>query len=267
MSLFIIININNSQKYILTTTQKQEKNQIYSKAFPIIAAIFCMVFALWSALWFWSSVLTVRPETVITEWERDNNEYINQVLALKMLTRLEQSIAINPLDANSHLLMARYYEALAHNKPLQESNDTKKIKSNNYSEQAEKEYKLTIKHQPSWDYAWAKQANFYSHESKLNETAFIHAISKAMLLGPYEGKTQAVIIPLIFKHWSLLFKNKKNQEQAIRIIKHALKFHINALITLDAAKKYQRLAELAPLLTKKWHKNRLKKYLRETTHE
>jgi tetratricopeptide (TPR) repeat protein len=184
-----------------------------------------------------------------------------------MITRLEQSIAINPLDANSHLLMARYYEALAHNRPPKESNDTKKIKSINYSEQAEKEYKLTIKHQPSWDYAWAKQAYFYSNQAELSETDFIHAISKAMLLGPYEKQTQLIIIPLIFKHWTLVVKNKEIKERAIKIIKHTLKHDNLTVFTIDSAKKHQKLKELAPLLTKQWHKNKLQRYLKEVTNE
>jgi len=53
----------------------------------------------------------VRPEAVITQWEQ-NKEEINQALAVQMIARLKQSIAINPLDANNHLLIARYYEVL-----------------------------------------------------------------------------------------------------------------------------------------------------------
>ena len=225
-----------------------------------------MVFTLWSALWFYSSVLTVRPESVISQWEqntKDKAEEINQVLALKMITRLKQSIAINPLDANSHLLLARYYEALTSNKPrIKENNEL-----NQYTKLAELEYKIAIKHQASWDYAWAKQANFYSNQPELNTEPFMHALSKAMLLGPYERKTQAVIIPLLFKHWPLIANNKQAQTQATKIIKHALKYGTYAHLTLNSAKKYQRLAELSPLLTKQWHKNRLKKYLREAANE
>jgi hypothetical protein len=219
----------------------------------VFATMVYLAFTLWSVFWFWSLVLIVRPEAVITEWERNNNEDIEQVLALKMLTRLEQSIVINPLDANSHLLMARYYEALAHNK--------QKNKLNTYSKHAEQAYKLATQHQPSWDYSWAREANFYSNEPKLNEKAFIHAISKAMLLGPYERKTQEIIISLIFKHWILLSKNKS--AQITKIIKHALKYDTNAPLVISSAIKYQQLAELRPLLTKKWQKNRLKKALRE----
>ena len=203
---------------------------------------------------FWSSVITVRPEAIITQWEQ-NKEELNQALAITMIARLKQSIAINPLDANSHLLLARYYEALANSEPSQ------------YAELAEKAYKIAIKHQPSWNYAWAKLALFYSDQQQLNEINLMHALSKAMLLGPYERENQKVIIPLLFKHWSLITNNKQAQTQATKIIKHALRYNTHAHLTLNSAKKYQRLTELSPLLTKQWHKNRLKKYLREATNE
>jgi hypothetical protein len=215
-------------------------------------------------LWFFSALLTVRPELVITQWEQKKNdethekaEQINQVLALEMLTRLERSIAINPLDATSHLLMARYYEALTNNK------------SNEYSKLAENEYKIAVKHQASWGYAWARLANFYSNQSELNTDAFMHALSKAMFTSPFERKNQEVIIPLIFKHWPLLLNNKEKQVQAIKVIKHTLLFNSYPyeLRTIDYAKKHHRLKELAPLLIKQWHKDRLNKYLREAANE
>ena len=200
----------------------------------------------------------MRPEAVITQWEKNKQE-VNQELAMKMVTRLKQSLAINPLDANSHLLMARYYEVLTNGEPNTEPNQYKKL--------AEQAYKSVIKDQPSWDYAWAKLASFYSNQQSLNEIDLMHALSKAMLLGPYERENQKVIIPLLFKHWSLIANNNQVQTQATKIIKHALKYGTYARLTLNSAKKYQRLTELAPLLTKKWHKNRLNKYLREAPND
>ena len=237
----------------------------------ITAAAICIALTLWSALWFWSAVLTVRPEAVLTQWQENSNdnakaevkaenlkEEYNQALALKMIARLEQSIAINSLDANSHLLMASYYEILANNTPSEYEKFTKLAATS---------YQQATHHQPSWDYAWAKQARFYSNRLPINQTAVEHALSKAMLFGPYEQKNQEILIPLIFKHWSLLFENKKNHNQAIKIIRHALKFYKHAHLTLDSAKKYQRLIEIEPLLTQQWHKNRLKKYLREAVYD
>ena len=218
----------------------------------------CITFALGSMILFWSSVITVRPEAVITQWEQ-NKEEIDQALAITMIARLKQSIAINPLDANSHLLLARYYETL--------TNSETNSKPNQYTELAEQSYKIAIKHQPSWDYAWAKLASFYSDQQQLNEINLMHALSKAMLLGPYERENQKVIIPLLFKHWSLIANNKQAQTQATKIIKHALRYYNHTHLTLNSAKKYQRLTELSPLITKQWQKNRLKKYVREAADD
>ena len=218
----------------------------------------CITFALGSMILFWSSVITVRPEAVITQWDQ-NKEEIDQALAITMIARLKQSIAINPLDANSHLLLARYYETLTNNKPNTELSK--------YSDLAEKSYKIAIKHQPSWDYAWAKLASFYSDQQQLNEINLMHALPKAMLLDPYERANQQVIIPLLFKHWSLIANNKQAQTQATKIIKHALRYYPHSSLTLSSAKKYQRLTELAPLITKQWQKNRLKKYVREAADD
>lgn len=184
-------------------------------------------------------------------------EVYNHTLALKMIARLEQSIAINALDANSHLLMALYYEILANNTPSEYEKFTKL---------AEKSYQQATYHQPSWDYAWAKRAKFYSNQKTINLTAVEHALSKAILFGPYELKNKEILIPLIFKHWPLLFNNKQNEAQATKLIKHALKYSFANLV-LGSAKKYHRLTEIQPLLTKQWHKNRIKKYLREAAND
>lgn len=227
----------------------------------------------------------MRPEAVLTQWQENikanekskaaqikagivqsanseentasiEEEY-NPALALKMVARLNQSLDINPLDANSHLLIASYYQLLANNTP----GEYKK-----FTMLAAASYQQAIQHQPTWDYAWAKQANFYSNQLPINQAAVELALSKAVLFGPFERKTQEILIPLIFKHWPLLFDNKKNQEQSIKVIKHALKYSY-ANLTLTSAKKYQRLTEIEPLLTKQWHKNRIKKYLREAAND
>lgn len=240
----------------------------------ITAAAICIALTLWSAFWFWSAVLTVRPGAVLTQWQensKDNakaevkeevqeenlKEEYNHALALKMIARLEQSIAINSLDANSHLLMASYYEILANNTPSE---------YDKFTTLAAMSYQQATHHQPSWDYAWAKRASFYSNQQSINQAAVEQALSKAILFGPYERKAQEILIPLIFKHWPLLFDNKKNELQATKIIKHALKYSY-ANLALDSAKKYHRLIEIEPLLTKQWHKNRIKKYLREAAND
>jgi hypothetical protein len=163
--------------------------------------------------------------------------------------------------------MARYYEVLTHNQQKKQPDNTSNDKVSDYSKLAEQEYKIAIAHQPSWDYAWAKLARFYSNKSKFNEAYFMKALSKSMLLGPYEKKNQEMIIPLIFKHWPKLFNNIKTQQQATKIIKHAIKYHTNALLTLDTAAKYHRLSELRLILSQKWYRKQLNRYLRAKSNE
>lgn len=255
----------------MITTSQQTKHKKHSKIPSIIAAVICLIFALWSILWFWSAVLTVRPEKVITQWE-EKKENIEPELAQTMITRLKQSIAINPIDANSYLLMAKYYQLLEHSE--KEANTEANIEANieenkntsPYNTLAEQAYINAIKHQPSWDYAWAELAQFYSNQQTLNEAKLKTALSNAMLLGPYENKSQLILIPLIFKHWPLIANNKKDQRQAIELINHAFKY-ANAQLILNSAKKHQKLTILAPLLTKQWHKNVAIKFLKETDND
>lgn len=262
-------------------TPQQTKQTTHSKIPSIIAAVICLGFATWSILWFWSAVLTVRPDTIITQWEKQQWKQtqlkatkvqqtpapIDQALANNMIARLKQSLAINPLDANTHLLLARFYEQLAQTNTTNTTNQ-----QNQYSQLAEASYKLATQHQPSWDYAWARLANFYSNQPKLKIKELTNALTNAIFLGPYEKHNQHIIIPLIFKHWSLLLQTQQTEQseqsqthtktQITNILKQALKSSY-ALLTLDSAKKYQQLKELEPLLTKQWHINRLNKYLRE----
>ncbi|MGV2870713.1 hypothetical protein [Colwellia sp. E150_009] len=263
---------------------KQASQTTHSKIPSIIAAVTCLSFAIWSILWFWSAVLTVRPETIITEWEKHQREenqpteqqaIVDETLANSMVARLKKSLAINPLDANSHLLLARFYEQLI-------KTDTTNT-TNQYTQLAEASYQLATQHQPTWDYAWARLANFYSNQTETNaininhelKNALENALTNAIFLGPYEKRNQHIIIPLIFKHWSLLQQEQQTElsqqsqqakNQITKVIKKALQTSY-ALLTLDSAKKYQRLKELEPLLTKQWHINRLNKYLREASNE
>ncbi|MCI2285483.1 hypothetical protein L3081_21395 [Colwellia sp. MSW7] len=252
---------------ITSTTSQQSKattQTAHSKIPSIIAAVICLIFALWSTLWFWSAVLTVRPETVITQWE-EKQEEIKPELAQKMIARLKQSIAINPIDANSHLLMAKYYQWLANNSSSAKTNNIN-ISKNQYTALAEQAFKNAIKHQPSGYYAWAKLAQFYSNQQPLNQAKLKPALSNAMLLGPFEQRSRLILIPLLFKHWSLIANNTEDMAQATKIIKLALKTS-NSLLTLNSAKTYQKLAEITPLLTKQWHKNFAKKHIKETAND
>jgi hypothetical protein len=222
----------------------------------LFVGIVCLVLAIWSVLWFWASILTVRPEKIVTQWEQGKLIFDEQ-LASELIAPLKQSLAINSLDANTQMILARIYERLANN------SDKKQL---DYNALAEQQYNKAILNQPTWDYAWARLANFYNRQQTTNtinrEELVVGALTKAIDLGPYETNTQKMTIPLIFEHWKLL-ASSKNGAQMEKVIQHALKYHTNALLTLDSAKQHEKLDVLEPLLSQQWHINRLKKYRNE----
>jgi len=218
----------------------------------LIIGVVCLVLAIWSALWFWASLLTVRPEIIVTKWEQGKIGFDEQ-LAKDLVVPLKQSLSLNSLDANTHLILARIYEQLA-------NNDEEKQQA--YNELAEQQYNTAILNNPTWDYAWARFATFYNEQELATlanrEEKIARTLIQAISLGPYEEKTQTLTIPIIFEHWDLL-SSSENNPQIEKTIKHALKHNENSLLTLESAKIHNKLDNLEPLISKKWQLNLLKK--------
>jgi hypothetical protein len=250
-----------------------------------LLGVVCIVLAISASLWFWSTLITIRPLKLITAWEQ-NDVTFEQPLAIKLIPRLEQSLAINPLRAESYLTLARLYEQLAYNSELYNHNNTGNADTTNkangptpnqqqnrsqgtnqkYLNLAELNYKKAIQQQPTWHYPWARLAALYSQNHRQKKLT-LQVLRQAMLLGPYENETQKILIPLIFEHWTLLNEMFANIDQMNKILRHALKFNISAHVVLHAAKQFNKLDELAPLLSKKWHKNWVKKFQRELANQ
>jgi hypothetical protein len=198
-----------------------------------------------------SYILTIRAENVISVWENKKNYKIesDQQFALKMIKRIKSSIAINPMNADGYLLLARYFELLSN---TEQKNLAKLTNSENqdYGLLAEQAYFRTITNQPTSDYAWARLANFYSNNPAVDDAKVIQVLINAIKLGPYEYENQKVIIPLIFKYWDQL-----PLAEILKPITHSLKFYsnanANAQLTLSSAKKYDKLNELEPYIKKK----------------
>lgn len=223
------------------------KLNINNVVLKLLGVLF-FILAMWSAAWFWASVLTVRPAKTIEMWESQQESYEVQ-LAESFISRLDSSVSLNPFDANTYFLKARFYEMMGNNG------------GNNFFLLAEKSYKQAIEMQPTWDYAWARLANLYSQDN-LDRQA-VSFLKQAAYLGKYEYKTQKYVIPLIFKHWSALATNGNLLANEQGVLEHALNYHSHSLLVLDSAKKFNRLDELEPMLKKKWHQNRLIKYRNE----
>lgn len=169
-----------------------------------------------------------------------------------MIARLKQSIAINPLDANTHFILARFYEQLAFtevNKKPQE-----------YIKLAEQEYKEAIINQPSWDYAWARLSVLYSKTDQ--DKLAIISINNSIDFGPFERNTQQLVLPLLFKYWSWKEESSiLNHAKARLIISHIMKFHLHINLAINSAKKYNELSTLLPLAYYKNHQFKIKKLL------
>ncbi len=214
----------------------------------ILFTVVISVFALWAIIWCWSSLLTVKVEKTINAWEDKKIEF-NLEESNNYIPRLQRSLALNPFSANTNLLLARLY-------------DLKTIYSNtidapHFFENAEKNYKLAIQKQPTWDYAWAKLANHY-HLLNIN-TKQVHntnlllktTLIKAMNVGPYERSTQRVIIPLIFKYWQLINTSEQHLKLTRKILIHATTYRDNRNLTFNMAKNHNLITKLLPLIKDK----------------
>jgi hypothetical protein len=255
-------------------------NNKHSKFLPILAGILCLALALWAVLWSWSALITIRPANLLSQWQQKPAEF-DALVATTLIPRLNNSLLLNPSDANVYLVLATLYQLLAehegaagnelnnqHTQNVNRSQNeiTSQEQNQSYLGLAEANYKKAIQHQPTWDYAWAKFALFYSNNNSQKKMT-IQSLNQAMLLGPYENATQKIVIPLIFKHWQRVSQIPTSLKQAEDMIKHALKFNTHAHLTLNAAKQFNKLDQLAPLLSQQGHKNRLEKYKKEYKKE
>ena len=212
----------------------------------------CVLLAFWSLLWAWASITTIRAEQVITQWEQNKKKFAVDE-SHRFEARLLNSLKLNPLSANTYLLLGRLYEQQAVN--LNSQAQRKAI------ENSEKYYLVTLKKLHTWDYAWSRLANFYSNfygqlnsydninvEKKLQE-----AITQTIFIGPYELESQKTIIPLLFKHWELISKSNTTKEQAEQILLHSTQYRESLYTTLTSAKRYNKIDVLTSLLTNKKH--------------
>ena len=136
-------------------TQSQSSQATASFNIKKIALITtCLVLSCWCLLWAWASLTTIKVEKNIIQWEQ-NKAPFSAEQSITFELRLKRSLSLNPLSANTHLLLARLYEQQAINQL-----DSTQIQNIN---NAEKHYLLALKKQPTWDYAWAKLAHFYSN--------------------------------------------------------------------------------------------------------
>lgn len=249
--------MNGIQPQASTTTSKRIQNTI------IIST--CIALAFWCLLWAWASLTTIKVEKTIIQWELNKSPFsIEESQAFE--SRLHRSLKLNSLSANTHLLLARLYQLQAIN--LLDENQKNKI------DNAEKHYLSALKKQPSWDYAWAKLANFYSDfyqnlevTHKKIEQQLLSAINQTIFNGPYERESQRIIIPLLFKHWDLISSSSTNKTQAEKVLLHSTEYRDNRHLAFKASKTYNKIHVLIPLLSDINHIKILSKYQKQLEKE
>lgn len=242
------------------------KNNIKNVLFSILFSMIFVGLSLWALSMAWASIITVRAEKTIIEWEQGKKAF-NLEASYSFENRLKYSVSINTLNANSHLLLARLYEHRA----LKTTDKNKQYKD---LVLAEKHYINTIEKQPSSYYTWARLAYFYNkyiNQIIINKKStvpeqqlIINTIIQAINLGAFEAKSQRILIPLIFQHWDVLFNKEHVKPELLRIIKTPFKNSTNLLMVLNEAKKHNKLYTLKPYVTAQWQKNFLKKHMKKT---
>lgn len=214
----------------------------------------CIALALCSFVVAVSLALTVRPSKILDS-QNSINGALDANIVNKMISRLELSIKINPWNSNGQLLLGEYFRILA----IQQRTLGNNSESNQYFYLSELAYLKAINLQPTWHIAWAKLAALYGELEPNESRKFVGAYTKAMLLGSFEEKSQAILIPLVFQHWNVLLK--ENKEQIVTMLAHAVKYsNIHFRTSLELAKNdKEKLYLLSQVVSKTWHKQTVKK--------
>lgn len=224
----------------------------------LLACIVSGILAVLVAIWGYAEILTIIPKHNIKQWENRQEKpdiAFNQKNIEATKDRLINAISLNRNNAEFYMSLAQLNVLQADLIALSEQ---EKI---SYQTQAINNFKLAISKRPSWGLAWAKLAQAYANEPK-QSSEFIQALERALYFEPYEKLNQQHIIPLAITQWTTLPDPIKERTSAI--IQHALRYQPKIIhLTVSTAIKYDWEEKLAPLLTRKWHKNVLGKAIRE----
>jgi len=176
---------------------------------------------------FKADIVTVLPANLVSQWEKYIKPFSYQQ-AMQMISRLDDST--NTRDNN--FLKAKLFERIA------KSTKDPTERENFYLE-AKNQYLSNTIIEPTNAMNWAKIAYINNLMLKKNKQVIVlRNLFLAIRLGPYEPKTQRVMVPLIFKYWSYIKADKDILIITKAIIKHCLTYKVNADITRENAKKY-----------------------------
>ncbi len=226
----------------------------YNRYPYLLACIVSSILTVLVAIWGYAEILTITPKHNIKQWENlqeKSDIAFNQKNAESTRNRLQKAISLNRNNAEFYMSLAQLNVLQA---DLTALSKQEKI---SYQNQAIDNFKLAISKRPSWGLAWAKLAQAYANEPK-QSSEFIQALERALYFEPYEKLSQQHIIPLAIAQWGTLPDSIKKRTKAT--IQHALRYQSNIIhLITNTTITYDWEDELAPLLTRKSHKNVLSK--------
>lgn len=232
-------------------TTKPKKTRV-TAARRILLSIFLLAFLVISFQFFVASLLLVKPENTISQWEKGKAN-INLVEAEQILTRLVRAETsamgllktYDPVKINE--LRSRLFVLQAKRESPQE----------NYRQAREYASRVT-ELAPSHYLGWALLA-----QAQLSDPGYIwkdqNALTKALTTGPFERKNQTRLFRLLIEHWELLSRENKQLTWAMH--NSALSDRHTAYMVTRTMRKYKKTAIFSELLSSSTNSERLAKEL------
>jgi hypothetical protein len=168
-----------------------------------------IVFAVWTMVWGVSGVLTIKPEYLLSQWEKkgqmdDLNAWKNAHRSLELANR------INPGNPNIMLGMASIYEWRAMQSPIWTSY------ARDYRTKSVNKYRQVLKNRPTWGIAWASLAQNKFLLQEVDHEMW-SSMSNAIKYAPWEIAVQRKIIWLGIATWKISPQDLKVQVKKIII--------------------------------------------------
>jgi hypothetical protein len=164
--------------------------------------------------------------------------------------RLQQSRALNPLEANYAAELGRHYAWLAWRIQGMPG------KSAGYRSISRASYLDAIRIRPTWGFSWVNYAEA-DLLARGNNTSTHLALRRAIALAPYEPKVQLKVLTLGFSLWDGLSEDIR---EGIRdTLKRAVAIGNDVDLIIRLAVQTKRVSDVADILTEKRHLEALEK--------
>ncbi|GAC12897.1 hypothetical protein [Aliiglaciecola lipolytica] len=223
-----------------------------NSASRFVVAILLLAFFFIAFKFFVASLLLVRPENTISQWEKDKQQASLEDTK-QILTRIElaEKSAVGAFTINDPIKINELKSRLfLINTTLEQS-------QNHYKQAHQFSLQLT-ELAPSHYLGWTllAQTQLSNPDYNWNDQ---NALTRALETGPFERKNQVRLLPLLIEHWSLL--NAKNQELARVMLNSSLNELHTAYVAIRAMRKFNNASTFSELLASSKYHERLAKEL------